>query len=312
MQRILSAVCCLALCTAFAACNGDGDTTPNGDLTTFELQQDASGDLEFCARNTSSGISPDSPTSSSEDGASPTCESLPNPRGCTKLIITVDPTGKTCETCAGPNGEAIAENCGDGASVACQVVTIPDPDCVVCAYVNGTVIYSTCQPKDRCDNVACPAIARICPDGQVAEPDPNSCCGQICKPRPCDIQTVCPAIDCAPGYRLGPPTEGNCCGSCVPERCVTDDDCPDYSHCSTRDGDCLGCGEKPNDDMACPAVCFGVCVPKYLCPQVMALPPGACPGGTVRSAGVDQYGCPRGDVCFCPDGTIAPDGVCKK
>jgi hypothetical protein len=289
-----------ALCTiGFVACDGNGstnDTSP--DTQTIALRRDGSGELAYCTNDTSA-----------EESAQ-TCQTLPNPKGCETLIITVDTrTGQTCEVCAGADGQPISEGCGGrDAVVECEVIAIPDPDCVVCAYVNGTVIFSSCQPQETCANVACPAIARICPDGQIAEPDPNNCCGEICKPNNCE-QIACAAMACAPGYRQTPPRPGACCGECVPDVCYSDSDCTDFTHCSVSDGACLPCNAP--EGAACDAACRGTCVPnRWFCPDILVAGPDWCENGVRGSAGTDQYGCTRGELCYCADGSIAKDGNC--
>lgn len=262
MTRIFN-VLCFGLCTiGLTACNGNDDGDGAANTATVELRQDASsGDLSYCPATGADGVVTNAVASDAAASTLP-CATLPNPNGCATLVITVDTaTGSTCEVCAAADGTELSRTCGGkDAVVDCEVVEIPDPDCVVCAYVNGTVIFSSCQPQDSCDNVLCPAIARVCPDGQVAARDPNDCCGVICKPQACDMAGVaCPEIACAPGYALTVDESGDCCGHCVATTCVSDEECPTSTHCSTSDGVCNGCAAAANSG-ACDAACHGTCV----------------------------------------------------
>src|SRR5688572_32012854 len=117
------------LCTAaIAACNYDGqivDPQP-GEEVTLSLVRGQDGTLRFCEVD-----------SDCVDG-------LPNPNDCAVLEIKIDTTtGETCERCLNASADVIVESCS-GSSVACAIITIPEPDCVVCAYVNGAVIFSSC------------------------------------------------------------------------------------------------------------------------------------------------------------------------
>ncbi len=73
---------------------------------------------------------------------------------CAVIQIEIDTsTGTTCERCILDDGTVSEESCED-TSIACVLVTIPDPDCVVCAYVNGAVLFASCIVGDvsECTN----------------------------------------------------------------------------------------------------------------------------------------------------------------
>jgi hypothetical protein len=137
-MRAALALCCCLCTIALAACGGGRvggdpnapgpDPSSTGAKQTVALAENSDGTLNYC----------------DPSGA---CAKLPNPGQCTTLTITIDTTtGAACQVCTAADGSAGPENCKDPA-VACDIVTIPDPNCVVCAYVNGTVIFSTCEPQ---------------------------------------------------------------------------------------------------------------------------------------------------------------------
>ena len=109
------------------ACIGGSVSLPDESAATTSvvLQQQADGSLTSCDAN---GV----------------CQSLPNPNNCTKLIVEIDlSTGATCESCLDASGVELFYACGE-TSVACTLVSVPDPDCMVCAYLEGSVIFSSC------------------------------------------------------------------------------------------------------------------------------------------------------------------------
>jgi Copper-binding of amyloid precursor, CuBD len=64
-----------------------------------------------------------------------------------------------------------------------------------------------------------------------------------------------------------------------PARCTSSEQCQKGLRCSTERGDCQGCGAGP--EVACPAVCFGVCepatpTPPTSCDQVKCMPGSQC------------------------------------
>ncbi|MEZ0314017.1 MAG: hypothetical protein ACAI38_19770 [Myxococcota bacterium] len=231
------------LCCCLIACGDDAPPDDGGGTETLRLTAERAGDdLAYC-------------------DASGYCESYPNPGGCKTLTITIDTaSGKSCETCENDDGST--ERCGD-TSVACQIIKLPEPDCVVCAYINGDVIYSSCNPpdEDTCADVMCPAIYPVCPDGQEPRRDPNDCCGYTCPPVSCDNVLCAAFMACPPGTEtvIAP---GDCCGTCIPQTCNSSSECPKYWHCTVDDGECLPCNAP--EGAACTTVCRGICSPNVV------------------------------------------------
>ncbi|MED5465543.1 MAG: hypothetical protein VX699_12910 [Myxococcota bacterium] len=261
----LSRLVLLGVFLALAACSPTTQfpQTPNQSRqVTLELNQGEDGELEFC----------------DEDGQ---CESHPNPNDCAILLLEVNTvTGETCERCLNEEGEVTMQRCGE-TSLACVVVTLPDPDCVVCAYVDGDVIYSSCLPEEpeRC-------ISEVRPDGVECErcyDSQGNLLTDECTPDCRDI--ACPQIRCAHGYH--PVTlPGDCCQTCVeddpiPDRhCASSQDCRNNEVCSVEFGECNPPPDcRPGED--CAAVCYGVCRPAPNCEDVLCIaPPPECPPGT--------------------------------
>jgi len=218
-----------ALCmTGLVAC-GSGPDTAEGDVT-LSLQRLQDGNLEYC----------------DADGE---CYTLPYDGDCAVIEIEINTaTGTSCERCIMPDGSVIDNGCSD-VTVGCTVVTIPDPDCVVCAYYNGAVIFSTCIAEEpQCtsdDDCRSSDDARpgYCLDGQcVYEP---GCTGNG---------------DCPPGFVCEMWNDtANQLGTCVPRPmgCEGDADCPSGMQCLLicTDNDC------PDGSTDCPPpYCEGVCV----------------------------------------------------
>lgn len=240
MSKILCAVAVLGCC--LVACDGE-EPSDGGATKTLTLRTEgAERDLSYC----------------SDDGE---CQSLPNPNDCSTLVISIDTaTGQTCERCENDQGVGI-ERCGS-TSVVCEIVTLPEPDCVVCAYINGAVVFTTCNPPaETCADIACPAIYPVCPGGAEPRPDPNDCCGYICPPTSCDAVMCAAFAGCPEGTDrvIEPP---NCCGTCVPQVCASSSECPTNYHCSVEDGVCDGCNAPAG--IACTAVCRGSCTPDLI------------------------------------------------
>ncbi len=138
---------------------------------------------------------------------------------------------------------------------------------------------------------------------------PASCV--VPEPDPCTLACAEPAVCGADGVTYGcGVVEAECRGVAVwyegpCSECVSDDECGAGRHCSTSDGDCLpapGCGS----DLACPAVCAGICVDD----------PPACASDAECAAG--EYcaigPCPLAPCVESEDGTwICPDcpGSCQ-
>jgi hypothetical protein len=230
---VLGACCSVAL----AACTGTADPgTPQIRPTaTITLTDDGSGNLQSCDAN---GV----------------CESHPNPDGCATLVVNIDEqTGDTCERCADANGGAIYERCNDTA-VACTVVTLPEPDCVICAYVDGAIIYSTCVAQDpqTCETgvLESGAPCRVCYDtnGRTILDE----CGGNC------VNVACPTVACADGYQMVA-RPGQCCGTCEPiDQCagvvcateMAPPACPDGTRLARDPRDCCGWWCEPT---VCPS-----------------------------------------------------------
>ncbi len=190
----------LGACTV--ADPGNIDPPGSGNTETITLSAGDDGAFEYC-----------------DDSGD--CTTLPNPDDCATLVIEIDTaTGDTCETCEDADGTAISSGC-DETQVECMLITLPEPDCVVCAYVGGAVVYSSCTvtEPDNCelyypwsdDALAC----EVCFD------DAGNVISDEC-PGGCD-DMVCPAIACAPGF-IAVTRPGECCSICV-----VDEDCDDVT-----------------------------------------------------------------------------------
>ena len=160
-----------ALCTGGVVACGTSDAPPKIDRSgvTLQLNRLENGDLQYCEENGE-------------------CLELPYDGDCATMEITIDTaTGQTCERCVLADGTVAKETC-NGTSVACAVVTIPDPDCVVCAYVDGAIIYSSCiADEPQCYSDAdCRDPAGLygrCIEGEcVYEPQPECYDDADCPP----------------------------------------------------------------------------------------------------------------------------------
>ncbi|MEE8408009.1 MAG: hypothetical protein V3T05_00255, partial [Myxococcota bacterium] len=254
-----------------------GIVSDPGDTTTLQLNRLSNGDLQYCDDNGE-------------------CTDLPYDGSCATIYIDVNTaTGQTCERCVLDNGTVVDEGCGAGSSVACVLVTLPDPDCVVCAYVDGSVIFSTCNPQepDQCagymrrDGLSC----EKCWDsaGNLV----FDSCGPDC------TNVGCPAVECPPGTEyLYIPDE--CCGQCLPidgcDEVVCSShfalpDCPPDTTLVRNPADCCGYICEPN---ACPAA-----------PTDNPDSGGSSSGG---SSEVPVQPCVSG--VDCPAGAFCIDGLC--
>lgn len=225
----------LALCTSgLLACGQAAPperTTVKEDGFTLKMNKLHNGNLEYC------------------DADSGECRELPYEGECAAVEIEVDPaTGATCERCILASGEIIDHGCVD-VSVGCVLVTIPDPDCVVCAYVNGAVIFSTCVVEEpQCHG-----------DWECVSDDgrPGHCVDGQCVYEPGCVNNA----DCPPGFECvhpGADPDGvPSYGVCMPANsgCHGDDDCPEGSSCLVECWDCF-----PHDPDCHPG-CHGVCLP---------------------------------------------------
>jgi hypothetical protein len=273
------------------------------DTSTVTLGADPSGTLDAC-------------------DASGNCQPVPNPEGCATLVVTIDgTTGAACEKCLDASGGTIYDRCRSTA-VQCTVVTAPEPDCVVCAHVDGPVIYSSCVPttpegcttkvdasgatctvcvdaagnttvdtcKDVCGGVTC--VMPACPVGTELRRRPNECCDECVPVDDCSA-TVCPGAipECPPGTMLERDPTTCCVFACVPiscppgPSCDASGSCPDGATCVN--GSCVAIcpdGSIPTPDFpAC-----GACMP----------PPPKCDSTTP---------CPTGTHCDATVGGCVPD-----
>lgn len=315
----LLACCCLAL----AACDVN-ETDPGNDdnnpTTTLNLESNGQGGFDFC----------------DADGD---CQTLPNPGGCAKLVITIDNVnGDTCEECVNAAGEVISSSCEE-TSVACAVVTIPDPDCVVCAYVNGAIVFSSCvaEQPDECVVLERDPPCKVCYDARGNET--LNTCGDDCR------NVMCPIVDCAPGfvYQQRP---GECCGSCYPiddcsnRECASPTavpECPEGFVLRQDPTNCCAfrCEPASCDAVMCPAIaqicpdgyeldfsyphCCGTCVPvdnSQYCysdqdcdgQQICTTSLGECLNPCYFNGDASNGGVPGSAPDACPDVCM---GVCR-
>ena len=120
-------ICLFTLITITVGCDFKEDIKIGEDdfeKVSFSLDSDENGNLRNCE---------------DED-----CETHLNPANCAVLEITFDSsTEETCEKCLDTNSQIIYERC-DNNSVICDLITTPEPDCIVCSYIDGNIIYSNC------------------------------------------------------------------------------------------------------------------------------------------------------------------------
>ncbi len=319
------------ICTvAFVACSSNDESTP-GDVTTLELRATEDGSFRYC-------------------DAKGDCTSLPNPAGCAKLTVTVEnATGKTCQVCTTSDGTVGPENC-ETPAVACDVVTIPDPDCVVCAYVNGTVIFSSCQPSDpicyttngdgSVSSSGSAGAGTPADGGALAAAPPTDAEGRVIDPAigcticvdtagrrvsqdcpPICTGVMCPAITCAPGYAYVT-APGECCGHCEPvpdcERIACTmmiPECPDGQVLVKDPSTCCGWFCEPREcdaTLACPAIAIVDCAPGYVVSYEAPYCCGACvPEGGCHS----DADCAPEEYCalpMCPCLETTDGGACLR
>jgi hypothetical protein len=230
----MAALCSLGL----SACDGTSPT--DSDLVTLKLERLADGDLQYCEDATDSAD----------------CQTLPYDGDCVVVEVDVDlATGATCQRCILADGTVRDMGCDD-TLIGCVLVTLPEPDCVVCAYVNGAIIFSSCtvddQPECFTDRDC------ISADGRVG----------FCFEGMCVYDQGCTSdADCPPGYACAYPVDpatgtggsepGNAGGATdMPAQgCSSDEDCFDGSRC--LNGICEGGGVIPP-----PQPWYGTCVPR--------------------------------------------------
>jgi hypothetical protein len=233
MNRMSSNLACICLLGLLAACgvaSPDPDSTA-GDSHTIRLNRLENGNYEYCDENGE-------------------CRELPsNGSDCAVLEIRVDlATGQSCQTCILADGTAVDQGCS-GSYVVCTLVTIPEPDCVVCAYVNGAIVYSSCTvddgPQPECTS------DRDCQDA-------NGNSGY-----------------CRDGYcYYGPGGSCTTDADCRYAEYCRIDVCP-AAPCVQEDND--GDGQFDDDDWSCPQ-CFGQCAPyePVGCEAILCAPGYVC------------------------------------
>ena len=162
-------------------------------------------------------------------------------------------------------------------------------------------------PVDSAGNhIAPPRGCTVCTDAtgkRISQDCPPSC-----------LDVLCPAIDCAPGYRLvnGP---GDCCGHCEP---VVDCEdiacaamvpyCPDGQWLVKDPTQCCGWYCEPhgcNDVIACPDIALMECAPGY----VMSFAPPHCCGACVPAGCDSDADCAESEYCATPACPCVQDGV---
>ncbi|MBI5510969.1 MAG: hypothetical protein HY903_19585 [Deltaproteobacteria bacterium] len=272
----------------------EGTTAPGGTKTELKLENNGTG-LEYC-------------------DASGQCQTLPYNGDCASLVVSIDTaTAETCQTCVRADGTTVDQGC-DGTAVACVLVTLPDPDCVVCAYVNGAVLYSSCAatPTNDCsrylrgDGVACEQC--FDPAGRVV----FDSCGADCR------DVVCPAFACAQGY-MPQRFPGECCEQCVPNGscdgvvCPMESpipDCPPTSVLVRDPSDCCGyscqptlCANATGSDNTEPNTGIAAPMPAAECAQSTD-----CGDGQACFDGFCQPGCITSRDCVAP--AVCMNGVC--
>jgi len=102
------------------------DERPGERPETVVAERNAAGNLQLC-------------------DASGACQTLPNPDDCDRLVFRIYRRRReACQQCLAADGEVLSSSCGEDGDVACFVLTGPEPDCVVCYYMAGAVIYNSC------------------------------------------------------------------------------------------------------------------------------------------------------------------------
>ncbi len=279
-------IACLTL-GLLTACNPDEQSpTPAGKNITLKLTGSDSG-MQYC-------------------DATGTCQTLPYDGDCATLEIEINTsTAQSCQRCIMADGTTVDQGCSNSA-VACVLVTLPEPDCVVCAYVNGAVLYSSCVTGDTHD---CQDYTR--PDGTLCQ----SCydatgrsvydsCGADCR------DVVCPAVACAEGF-VPQRRTGECCDQCLPIDncegviCSADSpvpNCPEGSVLSRDAWDCCGFICQPTE---CPQISTGTngsddaAMPRESCAYDSDCSADSyCMGGYCLSVCVTTSDCPTPYVCM--------------
>jgi hypothetical protein len=304
-------VCSVAL----VACVKDGAS--NSTLT-LQLKNNE-GNLEYC----------------DSDGE---CTTLPYDGDCAVVEVEIDQaTGTTCERCVDGDGDVTDSSCTD-TMVGCLLLTLPEPDCLVCAYVNGAVFFSTCVVRDTpecyvdADCTSDDGRIGFCAEGYCVDEsgclDDDDCpTGFVCE-RLETFRSVLPELwygTCVP-REVACDDDTPCPGDMYCERwcyaagrrCETSDSCPDNfecrekacwpTDCDSSDADCgRHCGgicqpihQNPCKDMDCATGthCEVVAVD---CSTKLCRPSAKCVPD-FRGC-IDDDGCPEGFACnqrICP------------
>lgn len=282
---------------AATACQPEASGPKAGEVNTLRLEAGADGKLRHCANADYSAENAD-------------CHEYRNPGQCAVLEIRIDTgNGSTCETCFDSDGEVTSEGCDDTV-IDC---TTPDPDCVVCAHVDGATVFSSCT----CGDTLCDAPPPECdPLTEELVTGYPYCCGQCmpkdrCRPdSPADQIVACPAVVCSPGYH--PAAGPNCCEICVPNegQCKVDEDCGvgaicDSGKCAIDDNACTETDGGMDPQVAGETKLKtgdGVTVLKDVCHDDKLLLEHFClepfPGSGLKMVSTDriecQYGCAAG------------------
>lgn len=256
---------------------GDGKTV------TLTLTRQDDGSLQYC-------------------DAEGNCQSRANPNDCAVLEIDIDTVnGESCERCFDAAGDIVHQSCGE-TSVACAVITFPEPDCVVCAYIDGAILFSSCVPEEpECDDVVDPSgiACKRCRDasGRTIYDD--------CPDR-CDL-VMCAQVLCAEGFHPER-IDGGCCDTCVPDlncdeiACTTLlPACPDGSQPFRDPAHCCGWLCEPTE---CPVDLLSeassgvepMCAPGYLWSEEFPHC-GACIPDPARHECYSTLDCAPGEFC---------------
>ncbi len=259
-----------------------------------------------------------------------TCADLPYDGDCLVIELEIDPTSaRACQTCRLADGSTLEQGC-DQSVVSCVLVTLPEPDCVVCAYQDGAVIFSTCvasrgsqcasyataggrdcercfDPLGRivydsclpdCGTVICPPLA--CPPGLAPVRRPNECCAR------CEAAVDCSGVVCAQDFAVPacPPgtilsrDPGDCCGYlCQPSECTpfagAEMQDPLPASCATH----LDCPEGALcTDGVCGAGDSSLCPAGYVWRDDFPYC-GQCVAGAGGSSCLSDFDCAYGQYC---------------
>ncbi|MEL6546401.1 MAG: discoidin domain-containing protein, partial [Myxococcota bacterium] len=110
-----------------ASVSVDAPRENTGQFEQFEFVQNNQGTLQAC-------------------GSDGVCRDIPNPLGCIRLVLEIDlNTGGACQTCYDGSDTEVFSGC-DGSTAWCDLLTGPEPDCLVCYYQQSFVFHNSCTP----------------------------------------------------------------------------------------------------------------------------------------------------------------------